>query len=124
MHSGFAGIVGANPPVGIERVLHAQSRVQGVRSVIVRIDQRGVRRPLLQTVGIDGLERRDPSVLGQIVEVQSYSSAEYRLLRVTEGLRGAQPRGESFPIITRNPVHQSCAQGGIGNLAATRRNEK
>src|SRR5437764_4434472 len=96
----FMGVVRTDSPVGTERVLHPGGRMQCVRGLVIRIDQRCRRI----WSSIHGLKRRGPSVLRQIVVKQPESRADYSAPAVARRICNTESCTELLAIIMR------CAQ--------------
>src|SRR5260370_27806864 len=81
VHAGFESVVRAQNPVGIEGVLNAGGGMQSVRRVVIRIDQRSRARSILDVEIVHGVESFNPTILRQVVEIQTDTAAQHSCSR-------------------------------------------
>src|SRR5579884_3902861 len=111
-------VVGAEHPVIAECVLNAGGGMQRVRRVVIRIDDvsgsSGSRAGDASGIAdisarggwsIDGLKRRDPSVLRQIIEVEAEPGTNNRSA-ITGRVGDSQSWPESFAVVVGCAGHE------------------
>ena len=146
----LVNVIGAQCPVGAERMLHATRRVNRIRRPVVGSDQ--FSRPALSVARnasrclraarirnrvnaracrrVHGLESRGPAILRQVVEVEPKARPNYRVSLAAQRPRNAQPRRKLLVIVVRSPAHQRNPQRlerdvpRIVDLASPRSNEQ
>src|SRR5258708_131675 len=117
VHAGLESVVRAQNPVGAECVLSASGGVQRVGRVVIRIDQRRRAGSVLDIEIIYGVEGLDPSVLREIVEIQTNAGAQNGISGRAGSVSQAQTRGEGFAVVVRDAGDNSIAcESGIQGL--------
>src|SRR6267378_2626762 len=125
VHAGLEGVVRAQNPIGIEGVLNAGSGMQRVRSVVMRIDQRGRAGSILDVEIVDGVEGLDPAVLRKVVEIQTNAAAQNRVAGGAEAISDAEARREGFAVVVRDSGDNTVAgEGGIEALVVAGSDEE
>jgi hypothetical protein len=89
----------------------------------MRVDKSRLRRAIREAAVIDGFERRDPPILGEIVEIEPQARADHGSLRAAKTLRNTQPRSEGLPVVVWNPIDETRAERRIEALIAPGGNE-
>src|SRR5581483_1512892 len=106
------GVVGTKHPMVSECVLHTGGGVQGVRSLVVRVNDVtdpsgcgagdatwitncGTRRRR----SVHGLKGGDPSILRKVIEVEAEARTKHSAAAATGRIGDSQARAESFSIV-------------------------
>ena len=98
-------VVHVDAPRVAERALESGSGLQCVRSVVIRIDDGALVCRTQQTAAkrlVHRLESVHPTVLGQVIEVQTNPGADYGLVRIARRIRDAEARGKGPAVIARD----------------------
>src|ERR1035441_5003442 len=115
MNAGLVSPVRAHRPVGIESMLDSGAGVQGIRGLVSRIDEsaRAAAGRTWQTAGIggldarrrslvDGLKRRHPAVLRQVVVVEAEAGTDDRAPVLPQRISNSQTRCDGLAVIVRD----------------------
>src|SRR5438045_5848015 len=108
-------------PAGGEIVFEGGAGLKCVRRAVIGIDERALASvgaagktggicQIVRDARIDGLidsgESIDPTVLREIVVIETDSSAKNGVLRCAGSVSETEARGERFAVIGRNAVHE------------------
>src|ERR1022692_3606349 len=130
MNAGLVSPVRTHRPGGIECMLYSSAGVQGIRGLVSRIDEsaRAAVGRSLQAAGIggldarrrsliDGLKRRHPAVLRQVVVVEAEAGTDDRAPVLPQRIGNSQTRRDGLAVIVRgSPVLEERHQIGRAHV--------
>src|SRR5258708_144057 len=100
-----------------ERVLKAGAGLNCIRTVVLGIDDRALLTGAQQAwgcTGDDGPEGVHPSVLGQIIEIDSCAGANHGVAAVSRRIGKTQPRRERLAVVVGNTSGKRQSLSGNG----------
>src|SRR5581483_8861720 len=128
------GIVGAQGPTRVKRVLDSRRSMNRIRRFVVRIDQcsrlSGTQATPASRALIHSLKGRSPSTLRQVVIEQSEAGPPDSFAAVSRRIRQPQARPDLLAVITRHALDERNSQalqrqvGRILGLTASGRREQ
>ena len=103
MISFFVGVVRARGPICVERVLHTGSRVQGIRCLVIGIDQRGRR----VWPSIHRLKRGSPAILREVVIEEPEARPDHCPTAVARRIGKSHARPELLAVVLGRLLRKS-----------------